>query len=147
MTAFEEKRLGRILLSEAFVTGTRATDVFKNFAVLLAMPRYNDPGIIAYYGAHPDFEPFDGVPKDSPYYSPYWNDDGLYFKPDAIIDNLLSPFQTWMKELDEFFMAHFGMPHSDFEDYNWFDEFDNDCSAEDSFEEWRCMNEAGTLGG
>jgi hypothetical protein len=39
------------------------------------------------------------------------------------------------------------MIHSDFEDYNWFDEFDNDVSPGDAFDEWKCMNDTGTLGG
>ena len=86
MSAFSEKRLGRVLLSEAFVTGDRSGNVFKNFAVLGAMPRFNEPGIIAYYGAHPDFEPTDLEPKHLPYYDPYWgkvtpkNPTGFYFK-------------------------------------------------------------------
>jgi len=80
-TPFEEKRLGRVILSETFVTGKRMNSVFSNFAILLAQPRYNEPGIIVYYGAHSDFEPYDGKPGNAPYYQPYWNEQGIrYFK-------------------------------------------------------------------
>ena len=79
-TPFEQKRLGRSIMSEAFVATCRAKDVFDSFAILLAQPRYNEPGLITYYGAHPDFEPYDGKPGDAPYYQPYWNDIGMYFQ-------------------------------------------------------------------
>lgn len=134
-TPFEEKRLGRVLLSEAFVTGKRSKDVFENFAVLIAMPRYNDPGIIAYFGAHPDFEPYDGNPKDAPYYDPYWNDDGFYFKKKSVID----PFKAWLKELDKIFNEELGLGYDDFADYDWHAEFEGDNTPRDSYEEWNLM--------
>ena len=142
-TPFEEKRLGRVLLSEAFVTGRAVeTEFFKDFAILLAMPRYNEPGIIAYYAAHPCFEPYDGAPKNSPYYQPYWNDDGLYFKP-VTEDARPDAFTTWMYELDQLFQAEFGSSHVDFDDYNWNDEFDSEVDPKDAFEEWQCMTDNG----
>lgn len=147
MTAFSENRVGRVLLSEAFVTGERSVDVFKNFSILLAMPRYNEPGIIAYYGAHPDFEPFDGGAKDSPYYDPYWNDDGVYFKlheegPPVNIGSL--EYARFLNEVDRLMMNEFGMTHFDAEDYNWKDEFDSEVPAEEAFEEWNAHTEGGT---
>ena len=147
-TPFAQKRLGRILLSEAFVTSPRSDDLFSKFKVLIAQPRYNEPGIIAYYGAHPDFEPFDGVPKDSPYYDPYWNDEGLYFKKKSINPDDVAEigFQGWMTKLDRLFIAKYGLTHNDFEDYNWFDEYDSEVSPEDAFDEWCCMLESGVIG-
>jgi hypothetical protein len=146
-TPFEQKRLGRILLSETFVTSDRSADLFTDFKVLLAQPRYNEPGIIAYYGAHPLFEPFEGVPKDSPYYDPYWNVDGIYLK--KIVDRSACgtslEFNRWMEKLDMMFIATYGLNHSDFEDYNWFDEYSNDVSPEDAFHEWKCMVESGEI--
>lgn len=144
-TPFENKRLGRVLLSEAFVTGNRAREVFEKFSVLLAMPRYNEPGIIAYYGAHPDFEKFDGVPKDSPYYDPYWNKDGFYFKrkvqPSDMIELPIDfTFAIWMKELDQLFLANLSMGRDDFEDYDWRAEYDGENTPEDAFQEWGMLN-------
>ena len=158
MTAFDEKRLGRVLLSEAFVTGSRSGDVFKNFAVLGAMPRYNEPGIIAYYGAHPDFEPYDGVPKNAPYYDPYWNDDGFYFKlkdgmgndesysPPADSDNgfiASMSYVDWLKKLDVCFFVD-GLNRHDLEDYNWKDEYDSEVPPDEAYEEWSAHTEGGT---
>lgn len=80
LTPFEEKRLGRVILSEAFVTSFRSRDVFEKFSILQAQPRYNETGMLVYYGAHPDFKPYDGKPGDAPYYQAYWDKDGMYFK-------------------------------------------------------------------
>ena len=79
-TPFEQKRLGRTIMSEAFVTTCRAKEVFDNFAVLLAHPTDDSQYLITYYGAHPDFDPYEGEPKDAPLYQPYWNDIGMYFQ-------------------------------------------------------------------
>lgn len=141
-TPFMQKRMGRVLLNEEFVTSCRGNDVFKNFAVLLAMPRYNEPGVIAYYGAHPDFEPFTGVPKDAPYYDPYWNDDGFYFKMHEE-GPPVDPYAVWMRNLDNLMIANFNMRHDDFEEYSWRDEFDADVPVHDAFEEWRIHTENG----
>ena len=140
LSPFEEKRLGRVLLSEAFVTGLRSGDVFKNFAILGAMPRYNEPGIIAYYGAHPDFDVTDEAPKDTPYYDPYWNDNGFYFKrKDG--EPVDFGYAVWTKELNNCFMVNLGGANpDDFDDYDWRAEYDSGHSAEDSFEEWALIN-------
>lgn len=58
-----------------------------------------------------------------------------------------TPFESWQRELDGFFQAEYGQNHSDFEDYNWFDEFENDVSPGDAFEEWKCLTDSDTLGG
>ena len=50
----------------------------------------------------------------------------------------------WLKELDKFFMCFFGVKHSDFEDYNWDDEYDSEVSPQDAFEEWKSHTENGT---
>ena len=147
MSAFSEKRLGRVLLSEAFVTGDRSGDVFKNFAILGAMPRYNEPGIIAYYGAHPDFEPTDLEPKNLPYYDPYWgatspkNMSGFYFKrKDGVPIDF--GFATWMKELNVISRANLGGNNvEDFDDYDWRAEYDSGHTPADSFEEWRLITD------
>lgn len=55
-------------------------------------------------------------------------------------------FEVWKKELDDLFMAAYGFGHGDFEDYNWFDEWDNDVDVADSFEEWKLLTDAGTIG-
>lgn len=143
--AIEKKRLGRVLLSEVFVSSMRSRDLFTNLVVLQAMPRFNEPGIIAYYGAHPDFDKFDGEPKDSPYYQPYWNDDGLYFKRVQGDGDEEGPpidftFAIWMKELNVLFHANFSTGLDDFEDYDWRAEYDGDNTPEDAFSEWALLN-------
>lgn len=155
MTAFSENRLGRVLLSESFVTADRSADLFRNFKILLAQPRYNEPGIIAYYGAHPDFDVHNGAPKDSPYYDAYWTDDrvselnpsGFYFKmhndgvrrnPEPVL------FDEWLEELDKLFLADMGTTHNDFDDYNWNDEFESEVEPADAYEEWKIHTEGGT---
>ena len=146
-SAYNERRLGRILLSEAFVVGDRSNDIFEDFVVLLAQPRYNDDGIIAYYGAHPGFEPFDGAPKDSPYYHPYWNEEGVYFKQVFEHNGTKVSFEDWLVQLDRLFVAKFGLTHNDFEDYDWHGEFDGENTPVEAFEEWQLIQEGATLGG
>ena len=55
-------------------------------------------------------------------------------------------FEAWKKDLDDLFLAAYGMSSDDFEDYNWFDEWDNDVETADSFEEWKLLTDAGVLG-
>ena len=84
MTPYGEQRFGRVRLSIPFVAArAQYMNFFKDFAIIYAKPLFEEPDIIAYYGAHPDFEPYYGDSSDTPYYSPYWNDRGeLYFKKD-----------------------------------------------------------------
>jgi hypothetical protein len=88
---------------------------------------------------------------NSPIEEQKWMDDDVIqvevIAPPLVrsVDGMI--FQEWMDKVDEHFHAHYGMSHNDFEDYNWFDEFDNEVSPDDSFEEWRCMNESNVLGG
>jgi hypothetical protein len=55
-------------------------------------------------------------------------------------------FEDWKRELNRHFNSAFGLGMDDFPDYNWFDEWDNDCDPEDSFYEWKCMTDAGIIG-
>ena len=155
MTAFNEKRLGRVLLSEAFVTADRSADLFRNFKILLAQPRYNEPGMIAYYGAHPDFDIHEGEAKDSPYYDAYWADErvtaanpsGFYFKmhQDGVRRNPARLGLTaFLNEVDQLMLKEFGTTHRDIEDYNWEDEYDSEVPADEAFEEWKIHTEGGT---
>jgi hypothetical protein len=74
--------------------------------------------------------------------------DELWWLCESIGDEApKTPFESWQRELDGFFQSEYGQNHSDFEDYNWFDEFDNDVSPGDAFEEWKCLTDSGTLGG
>lgn len=69
----------------------------------------------------------------------------LWWLQDSVDDEPL--FDVWIKEVDSHFNSEYGMNHHDFASYNWTDEFDNGVSAADAFQEWKNMNEAGTLGG
>lgn len=145
-TPFDENRLGRVLLSETFVTSNRSRDVFAKFHVLLAQPRYQEPGIIAYYGAHPDFEPYLGDAKNSPYYEPYWNDDGMYFKRKENQDEVPEAdfeFRQFIRDIDAMMIADIGLSTSDVEDYDWAAEYESECSPKESYDEWKllCMPE------
>lgn len=146
------KRFGRVLLSETFVSSMRSRELFEDFVIFQAMPRFNDPGIIAYYGSHPDFAPWNGKAKDSPYYQPYWNNDGMYFnltdeKPPVASWEKNEPpidftFAIWMKELNKCCRDNLdGMNVDDFEDYNWRDEYENGVTPEDAFSEWHLLSE------
>ena len=55
-----------------------------------------------------------------------------------------SDYKIWLEELDKIFLREFFQPRRNFDDYNWFDEYDNDVSAEDAFAEWDAHTEHGT---
>lgn len=52
-----------------------------------------------------------------------------------------TPFESWLKELDGFFMEAYGLSHTDFEDWDWYAEFDSDNSPLDAFREWQAINQ------
>lgn len=56
----------------------------------------------------------------------------------------MTKFDVWMSELDRLMFNAFRKFHVDFEDYNWYDEFDNDVTPEDAFEEWKAHTVNGT---
>lgn len=94
----KERRYGRTIMSESFITGSRDTvrqAVFKDFAIITALPDLDSEigkmssglpfvdGSITFYGAHPDFDiqPEDFEAKDTPMYDVFFNEDGAaYFK-------------------------------------------------------------------
>jgi len=45
-------------------------------------------------------------------------------------------FEEWLKELDKIFIQTIGLTHDDVEDYMWHDEYEAECSPEESFAEW-----------
>lgn len=56
----------------------------------------------------------------------------------------MTSYDVWLSELDNCFNQEFAALHSDFPEYNWFDEFDNDVDAVEAFEEWKLLTECGT---
>ena len=52
--------------------------------------------------------------------------------------------KDFLSEIDRMMMADMGMTHSDFEDYNWNDEFDSEVEPADAYEEWKLMTDGGT---
>lgn len=58
-----------------------------------------------------------------------------------------TPFEAWMRRVNDLFMAEFGLGADDFEDYDWRAEYDGENSPRDSFEEWKLLNNHTDLGG
>lgn len=56
-------------------------------------------------------------------------------------------FDEWLRQLDRIFNANYGIGYQDVEDYDWYAEFESECTPRESFEEWRLLNGSTTLGG
>lgn len=52
-------------------------------------------------------------------------------------------YEQWYALLDKCFTRQFGLGVDDFPDYMWFDEFESDCTPEDSFLEWMAQTNGG----
>ncbi len=48
-------------------------------------------------------------------------------------------FSDWLEALDKHFMKAFGMPHSCFEDYDWYSEWSSEIMPLEAFDEWRYL--------
>ena len=53
------------------------------------------------------------------------------------------PYEQWLKELNQLFLKRFGLGYDDFPDYMWHDEYEGDCTPEDSFAEWLAQTNEG----